>query len=124
MPVPNRNAAIRVRPASAPKTRFVPIATLLSSIELTLRAVARLSVRICRFWISVRRGWNKVLLNLRIRMAAADGKARRAIARVRQEAAAMPQKSSRELQIPSRSVTEEEQNPKSPSRVAATRGVR
>ena len=42
-------------------------------------------------------------------MAAADGKARRAIARVRQEAAAMLQKSRRELQIPSRPVTEEEQ---------------
>ena len=48
-------------------------------------------------------------------MAAADGKARRVAARVRQEAAAMLQKSRRELQIPSRPVTEEEQNPKSPS---------
>ena len=42
-------------------------------------------------------------------MAAADGKARRVAARVRQEAAAMLQKSRRELQIPSRPVTEEEQ---------------
>ena len=54
-------------------------------------------------------------------MAAADGKARRVAARVRQEAAAMLQKSRRELQIPSRPVTEEEQKPKSPSRVAATK---
>ena len=42
-------------------------------------------------------------------MAAADGKAGRVAARVRQEAAAMLQKSRRELQIPSRPVTEEEQ---------------
>ena len=46
-------------------------------------------------------------------MAAADGKARRVAARVRQEAAAMLQKSRRELQIPSRPVTEEEQKQRS-----------
>ena len=48
---PKRNAAGKLQSDRAPKTKLVPMAMQLMSIEWILRAVARLSVWICRFCI-------------------------------------------------------------------------
>ena len=49
---PKRNAAGKLQSDRAPKTKLVPMAMQLMSMEWILRAVARLSVWICRFCIS------------------------------------------------------------------------
>ena len=115
---PKKNAAGRLQSARAPKIKLVQMAMQLMSMEWILRAVARLSVWICRFCISDRKGWNRVLENRKIRIPRTDGNTCAVTASARQETAARPQNIKNECFVPRRLVTAAEHTPSSPKRVA------